>query len=101
MIEMIEATAAAETMHAVDQLHIVREQLKALQEKEKGLKETILAAMEEEVEGFHVKAKVSYVAETESPDFKAVCNFLKVKPTILAKFMKKKAGYSIINIRPL
>jgi hypothetical protein len=86
---------------SVDNLHRTRERIKALQEEEKALKEEIIATCQAEITGTTCKAVVSYVPETETTDYKAVVGFVKVAKNILDRFKKPKAGYFIINIRPL
>jgi uncharacterized protein (UPF0335 family) len=84
-----------------DELHSVREKIKVLEAEEKALKEEIIARHIEVVEGYNVKAVVTWVPESKTTDWKAVCSFVKVKAEILARFAKTKVGHHIVNIRPL
>lgn len=85
----------------VDELLSVRRQIEKLEAEERALKQEIVATGLDEIEGYNCKAVITHVEETKTTDYKAICTFLNVQPHIVARFQKKKAGYEIVNIRPL
>lgn len=85
----------------VDRLLSVRREIEKLKEDEETIKKELLAMKVDEIEGYHCKAVITTVADSKVADYKAVCAFLKISDDTINMFLKKKSGYSRIDLRPL
>lgn len=97
----MESVINLELAQQVERLHALRKHIKALTEEEEDIKKVLSSTKFTEIEGVNVKAAISYIAETQTVDNAALVKFLAPKDSVRAKFMKKKAAYSVIRILPM
>ena len=97
----MESVINLELAQQVERLHALRKHIKALTEEEEDIKKVLSSTKFTEIEGVNVKAAIRYIAETQTVDNAALVKFLAPKDSVRAKFMKKKAAYSVIRILPM
>ena len=86
---------------AVDDLFRVRAEIKRLTEIETNIKEILTMDGGTTIDGSFVQAYVKTVTPAPTLDHKALIAYLQVSPHVTERFMKAKAPYLMITLKPL
>lgn len=86
---------------AVDDLFRVRAEIKRLTEIETNIKEVLTMAGGNTIDGSFVQACLKTVTPAPALDHKALVAYLQVSPHVSERFMKAKASYVTITLKPL
>lgn len=86
---------------AVDDLFKIRAEIKRLTEIESRIKEVVMTAGQNRIEGTFTVAVLKTIQPAPSTDWEGIGAYLKVSQDVLDIFAKPKAAYTTITFKPL